>query len=196
MPFTGGVDLSRTNFASVYRKETQTAEPGYYAVTLDDNRAKVEIAAAKHSAIYRIAYQGGDAPRLFVDLQHGTSTGPLKNPAQRVISCELRREGTIRSSGPCARGCGSERTYHFALTFDRTIREWTDLPARDPREKARRFVLGFDLPAGGTLMAKFAISAKSEAGALKESRGGNPRLGFSPRSAREPAPPGTACFPG
>lgn len=167
MPFTGGVDLSRTNFASVYRKETQTAEPGYYAVTLDDNHAKVEIAAAKHSAIYRIAYQGGDAPRLFVDLQHGILNWTVKNPAQRVISCELRREGSDTIIGTVRTRMWVERTYHFTLTFDRAIREWTDLPARDPREKARRFVLGFDLPAGGTLLAKFAISAKSEAGALK-----------------------------
>ena len=69
MPFTGAVDLTRTNFASAYRKETQIAEPGYYAVTLDGNRANVRIAATHHAALYEIAYQGAETPRLFVDLQ-------------------------------------------------------------------------------------------------------------------------------
>jgi len=179
MPFTGGVDLSRTNFASAYRKETQTAEPGYYAVTLDDNHAKVEIAAAKHSAIYRIAYQGGGAPQLFVDLQYGILNWSVKDPAQRVISCAIRREGTDTIIGTVRTRMWVERTYHFALKFDHAIREWTDLPARDPREKARRFVLGFDLPAGGTLLTKLAISASSEAGALKNLEAEIPAWDFS-----------------
>ena len=36
MPFTGEFDHSRTNYTSRYRKETQQAKPGYYAVTLDE----------------------------------------------------------------------------------------------------------------------------------------------------------------
>lgn len=43
-PFTGAV--SRENYHSAYRKETQRAEPGYYAVTLADFGVDVELTAS------------------------------------------------------------------------------------------------------------------------------------------------------
>jgi len=161
MPFTGDVDLSRTNFASAYRKETQTATPGSYAVTLDDSRAKVEIAASKHSAIYRIDYLDDKTPRLFVDLQYGILNWGDKTGLNRVISCNVRREGDSTVVGTLTTKMWVTRTYHFALAFDRAIAGWDDFPKRDPREKGARFALGFDRAAGRPLMMKVALSANS-----------------------------------
>ena len=166
MPFTGDFDLARTNFVSAYRKETQTAEPGYYAVTLDDNQASVRIAVTPRAAIYEIGYQGKATPRLFVDLQHGMQNW-WRSPAERVLSCDVRQEGADTISGTLRTSMWITRTFAFTLKFDHPITAWTDLPFRDKREKGRRFVLGFDLPAGGTLKAKFSISAKDEAGAKR-----------------------------
>ncbi len=165
MPFTGAADMTRTNYASAYRKETQTAQPGYYAVTLDDSNARVQIAAERHSAIYRIDYSGHDAPGLFVDLQYGILNWTVKDPARRVLACDVRQEGDFAIAGTVETKMWVRRKYSFVLVFDRRITSWTELPKRDPTEKGRRFALGFDMSAGGTLMAKFAVSAKDEAGA-------------------------------
>ena len=148
MPFTGAVDLTRTNFASAYRKETQVAEPGYYAVTLDDNRADVRIAAAPHAAIYEIGYRGTGAPQLFVDLQYGILNWSMKTPDGRVLACDVRQEGDRTLVGTLTTKVWVERTYSFALTFDRAITARRELPKRAATEKAPRFVLSFDLPAG------------------------------------------------
>ena len=167
MPFTGAVDLTRTNFASAYRKETQTARPGFYEVTLHDNHAKVSIAAAKRAAIYEIGYLGADTPRLLADLQFGILNWTMKKPEDRVIACDVRQEGDRTLVGTVETKVWVRRTYSFVLTFDRAITGCQRLPARSEREKAPRFILSFDLPAGGTLKAKVAISSRSEAGARK-----------------------------
>ncbi len=167
MPFTGAVDLTRTNFASAYRKETQTAQPGFYQVTLDDNHAKVSVAAAPHSAIYEIAYQGSDTPRLFVDSQFGILNWTMKTPEGRVLYCDIRQEGDRTLVGTLRTRVWVERSYSFVLEFDHAITARQELPKRSDKEKATRFVLSFDLPAGGTLRARFAISAKSVSAARK-----------------------------
>ena len=167
MPFTGAVDLTRTNFASAYRKETQTATPGFYEVTLDDNHARVSIAAAKHSAIYEIAYQGDGAPRLFVDPQYGILNWSMKAPDGRVLACDVHQEGDRTLVGTLTTQVWVKRTYSFVLAFDHAITARQDLPKRAAKEKATRFVLSFDLPAGGTLKARFAISSTGEAGAKR-----------------------------
>ena len=167
MPFAGADDLTRTNFASAYRKETQTAEPGFYAVTLEDNHAKVQVAAAKHAAIYEIGYQGAETPRLFVDLQHGILNWTMKTVDGRVLVCDVRQDGDRSLVGTLTTKVWVKRTCSFVLTFDRAITDCRRLPPRSEKEKAPRFVLSFDLPAGGTLKAKVAISSRSETGAKR-----------------------------
>ena len=167
MPFTGAVDLTRTNFASAYRKETQTARPGFYEVTLDDSRARVSIAAAKHAAIYEIGYRGTGAPQLFVDLQYGILNWSMKTPDGRVLACDVRQEDDRTLVGTLTTKVWVERTYSFVLTFDRAIAARRELPKRAVTEKAPRYVLSFDLPAGGTLKAKVALSATDVAAAKR-----------------------------
>ena len=167
MPFAGSVDLMRTNYASSYRKVTQVAKPGYYAVQLDDNCARVRIAAARHSAMYEFDYSGDGTPRLFVDLQLGILNWTVKDPAKRVLGCDCRQEGPFTISGTVETKMWVRRKYAFRIVFDRAITSLDELPRRDEAEKGRRFVLGFDMPAGGRLRAKVAISSKDEAGAKR-----------------------------
>jgi len=67
MPFAGE---AKPDVSSAYRKGTQVAEPGYYAVTLDDCGVKLEATVSPRCAIYRLAYPKGEG-RLLVDCQHG-----------------------------------------------------------------------------------------------------------------------------
>ena len=167
MPFTGAADLTRTNFASAYRKETQTVRPGFYEVTLDDAKARVAIAAAKHSAIYQIDYFDSETPRLFVDLQYGILNWGDKTGLNRVLSCDVRREGDCTVVGTLETKMWVKRTYHFVLTFNRPIVEWTDYPIRRSEEKGRRFALGFKAAETAPLLMKIAISSRSIDGAKR-----------------------------
>ena len=146
-------------------KSEEVAEPGYYAVTLKDAAVRVEIAAAKHAAIYRFKSLDADLPRLLVDLQYGILNWSDKTGVDRVVSCEVRREGDCRIVGSMRTKMWVERVFHFVLDFNRPIAAWEDLPKRDERERGRRFVLSFDGKDEGPLMMKFGISANSVAAA-------------------------------
>ena len=64
MPFTGASE--RENYHSAYKKETQTAKPGYYAVTLADFGVDVELTASPRVAFHRYSYQQPAPARLLV----------------------------------------------------------------------------------------------------------------------------------
>ena len=148
-----------------YAKSEEVAEPGYYAVTLKDAAVRVEVAAAKHSAIYRFNPLDGETPRLFVDLQYGILNWGDKTGVNRVISCDVRKDGDRGIVGTLKTRMWVTRTFHFAMEFDRPIAGWEDCPNRDEREKGRRFVLSFADGKDKLLGMKFGISARSVAAA-------------------------------
>ena len=161
MPYTGDCDLARTNYTSVYRKETQSAQPGYYAVTLDDNNARVETTVSHRAAIYRIKYMGDKTPRLFADLQYGILNWDPKGGERRVRECVVEQDGPRSFSGRLRTFIWVEREVCFAVEFDHDVTGVEQLPQRLPSEKAPRGILTFDLPAGGTLKMKVAFSTVS-----------------------------------
>ena len=63
----------RTDFRSIYRKETEVASPGYYSVELITHKVKVELTALKHIAYHRYTYDQKEKAHLLIDLQYGVS---------------------------------------------------------------------------------------------------------------------------
>ena len=154
-PFTG---TGGTNdFRSVFRKETETAKPGYYAVTLDDFGVQAEVTATHHASIYRFVYSKGGTAKLLVDCQYGIGGDAFK----QILASDVRLDGRTGIAGTVRRRCWVERTYAFAVQFDRPFASVTKLPPRHPAEKAPRYVFTFDVPAGGTLMVKVGLSAEN-----------------------------------
>jgi predicted alpha-1,2-mannosidase len=154
-PFTG---TGGTNdFRSVFRKETETAKPGYYAVTLDDFGVQAEVTATHHATIYRFVYGKGGPAKLLVDCQYGIGGDAFK----QIIASDVRLDGRMGIAGTVRRRCWVDRTYAFAVQFDRPFASVTKLPPRHPAEKAPRYVFTFDVPAGGTLMVKVGLSAEN-----------------------------------
>ncbi|HEX4263227.1 MAG TPA: GH92 family glycosyl hydrolase [Verrucomicrobiae bacterium] len=83
MPTTGplkterGVNGSEDGYRSRFRHETEVAQAGYYAVTLDDYHIRAEAAAAPHAGILRFTFPQADQSRIQIDLARrigGTST--------------------------------------------------------------------------------------------------------------------------
>ncbi len=163
-PFTG---TGGTNdFRSVFRKETETAKPGYYAVTLDDFGVQAEVTVTHHASIYRFTYGnmgsrhpggGNRTAKLLVDCQYGIGGDAFK----QILASDVRLDGRTGIAGTVRRRCWVDRTYAFAVQFDRPFASVTKLPPRHPAEKAPRYVFTFDVPEGGTLMVKVGLSAEN-----------------------------------
>jgi len=83
MPTTGnlhtgrGVDGGGDGYRSRFRHETETAQAGYYAVTLDDYHIRAEATAAPHAGLLRFTFPKSQQARIQIDLagaSGGTST--------------------------------------------------------------------------------------------------------------------------
>ena len=83
MPTTGqlkterGVNGSEDGFRSRFHHETEIAQAGYYAVTLDDYGVRAEMTAAPRAGILRFTFPQSDQSRIQIDLARrigGTST--------------------------------------------------------------------------------------------------------------------------
>ncbi|MBQ3289374.1 MAG: GH92 family glycosyl hydrolase [Kiritimatiellae bacterium] len=140
---------SNSNFA---QKLSEVAEPGYYAVTLDGG-IKVEIAAAEHSAIYRIT--GNEELRLLVDCAYGIGG---KDFAKTITASDVRLIGKSGLSGKNHRRQWVERDYSFVVKFGRECAAVEELP-KQKGVVAPQYVFDFDAGESPLLM-KVALSAE------------------------------------
>ena len=159
MPFAGE---AKPDVSSAYRKETQVAEPGYYAVTLDDCGVKLEATVSPRCAIYRLAYPKGEG-RLLVDCQHGIGW----DLATSIVSCDARAEGDRRIVGTTRRRGWVDRLYSYVIEFDRPFTACETLPKAADGEKAPRFALRFDLSDGTPLHVRIGYSTVDVDGARR-----------------------------
>jgi len=147
------------DFASAYDKASETAEVGYYAVTLADNNVRVELTAAPRMALHRYRFDAGGSVWVLVDLQHGLRflDGPRVTGSEAKV-LEDAVEGWVTSKN------WTERTVAFHVKFDHPIAETEVLP-RQPGDMADRFLLRFDLGQGRELQARVGLSSVDVDGA-------------------------------
>ncbi len=135
-----------------FDKASETAEPGYYAVTLDGG-VRVEIAAAEHSAIYRIT--GNDKRRLLVDCAYGIGR---KNYAKTITASAVKLIGKSGLWGKNHRRQWVERDYSFVVKFSRECAAVEELP-KPEGVVAPQYVFDFD-SSDSPLLIKVALSAE------------------------------------
>jgi predicted alpha-1,2-mannosidase len=150
-----------SDFASGYAKQTESAHPGYYAVTLRELGVKVELTAMQRVALHRYTFARPGRVQVLVDLQHGLVYGQ----GPRVVRAEATIEGAEVSGTVHTRGW-VEREASFVLRFDQAPVRVTTLPAR-AGEQAPRWLLDFDLGTGRVLQARVALSTVDVAGARR-----------------------------
>ena len=160
MPFSGAAS---PDVSSAFRKDTQTCECGYYAVTLDDCGVRAEATCSPHCAVYRFAYPKGEGS-LLVDCQWGIGG---KDYAKTILSCDARLEGDRRIVGTTHRRHWVTRQYSYVVEFDHPVAACERLAPLSPDEKGPRFALKFDLSDGAPLMAKVGYSLVGVDGAGK-----------------------------
>lgn len=162
-PFAGEV---REDLSSTFDKSTEQATPGYYAVELTDNEVSVEITTSPRVAFHRYTYTKAEekAANVLADFQSGLVWSADRFHTH-VLDHEVQFESDRIITGYTRRREWVERTYYFVIEFDHPILSAQELPLRDPREKASRHVLQFDLEEGDVLQMKVAISTTGVEGA-------------------------------
>jgi predicted alpha-1,2-mannosidase len=121
MPAVGTVESLITNggVRSPYVKASETAAPGYYAVTLSRPNVRAEMAATRRGAHHRYTFLGAPADgnaRVVLDLAHAMLSTSIKE-AQLTVNGDTLEGYTTpsgRFSGPSA---GGLKTY-FSIQFD------------------------------------------------------------------------------
>ena len=183
MPFSSD-DPGEGTPRAEYDKASETASPGYYAVTLRKDGIRVEATAAPHAALWRFTYREGTPVRLIVDPAHGISRNPWEATNHVQWSAVRLGEDGRSISGTIRTRRWVDRLFSFRIEFDRG---WTAVETRWPEPwRTPRYALTFG--DGPALMAKIAISGVDAAGAAKNLAAEIPGWDFAAvRSAAEKA---------
>ncbi len=120
-PIAGEVRLEPgepgTGYASRFRHETEIAQPGYYAVTLDDYGIRAELTATTRVGVHRYAFPANREASLLLDLRSSIYNYPGKVLWSRV---RLRAGGTITGMRE-TRGWAPGRQLYFAMRFSAPV---------------------------------------------------------------------------
>jgi predicted alpha-1,2-mannosidase len=201
MPIAGEVKLERgspaqpgSGYTSRFSHTSEVAEPGYYAVTLEDYAVRAELTAGARVGMHRYRFPADRPAHVLIDLRTSLYDYPGKVLWSRL---RLRGDGSVTGYRE-TRGWAPGRQLYFALRFSRPISAHefhdteTDVPykgfpppgARQPRERAqlegRQLVGAFDFAdaSGQVLLVKVAISSVSEENALANLEAGAPGWDF------------------
>ena len=174
MPMTGDKPLkpgdekdTTTGYRSKFRKETQSAEPGYYAVTLDDYNVRAELTATTRTGMHRYTYPADSAPLIAFDLNYFLRNQSNKKLYVRIISA-TEIEGT-----KITQGWSPHQEVHFYARFAKPFhyriqKDDKYVDGVDPIEgKNIRLLLSFAAGTEKVVLAQVAISSVDTAGARK-----------------------------
>src|SRR3954451_7219501 len=107
MPTTGAPSSDTNENASLFDHASEVAEPGYYAVTLDDYNTRVELTSALRASMARITFPSTAQANLIFDPARsisGTGSGQIESTSDHTI------RGWAKSP--------DNYTVYFAAAFD------------------------------------------------------------------------------
>lgn len=178
----GDPDQPRSGYTSRFRHATETAQPGYYAVTLDDHQVRAELTASARVGMHRYTFPAGKPGHIVLDLRTSMYDYPGKISWSRL---RVRLDGTVTGFRE-TRGWAPGRQLYLAVRFSQPFtghqlhNTEQDIPykgfpppgEKDPRQRAqiegRQLVAAFDVApaAGQPVLVKVAISPVSEDNAI------------------------------
>ena len=135
--------------ASPYEHATETARPGYYAVTLARYATRVELTATPRAAMMRITYPAGQQANLLAEVSQSIHGG---QPGAVTVVGDHELQGWTKSDV-------GYRVY-FAASFDHRI------GAHGPLNGGPDTYLTFDTASSPTVTMRVAISYVDQQGAL------------------------------
>jgi len=150
-------------YGSTFRKSTERAAPGYYAVTLDRGPIGVELTATARTGMHRYTFPEGDA-WVLIDLQHRDE---VIESSLRVVS-DREIEGLRRS-----RGWARDQRVYFVARFSKPFTALLALDdtarpgLRDASSTDVQAALRFRTRAGERVIVMVGISAVDVDGARR-----------------------------
>jgi predicted alpha-1,2-mannosidase len=102
-------------YRSAFRKETETASPGYYKVFLDDPGITAEMTASTRTGFHQYTFPETDSAHIILDLIHGIYNYGGKNLLAylRVVNDTMVQGYRVTS------GWGRTRYIYFTIVFSR-----------------------------------------------------------------------------
>jgi predicted alpha-1,2-mannosidase len=188
MPSTGELKLnpgnkfqSRSGYRSFFRKETETAYPGYYSVFLDDYEVFAELTATERTGFHQYTFPESDNSHIILDLFHG-----IYNYEGKPLWASIRIENdTLITGWRITNGWARTRFLYFAMIISKPVDEYGFQQDEQPVYRGfwRRFnqlknfpefagrkikmFLNYRTAKNEKIKIKFAISSVSTEGALK-----------------------------
>ncbi|SFD14765.1 GH92 family glycosyl hydrolase [Massilia yuzhufengensis] len=188
MPYSGDTKLEpgyperpHSGYRSRFSHLEEKAEPGYYAVRLQDNEVDVELTASERVGLHRYRFAKDAPAKVILDLRSSIYDYGSKNLWSRL----RLRDATTMTGMRETRGWAPGRQLYFAVKFSRPISapqlhnreeaiEYRGFaaPGKTPADKvvvegkALVAALEFGVPADGALLVKVALSPVSEDSAL------------------------------
>lgn len=172
-PFSG--------YRSRFSHEQERAEPGYYAVRLQDNEVDVELTASERVGLHRYRFRKDATAKVVLDLRSSIYDYGSKNLWSRLRVVDATTLTGMRET----RGWAPGRRLYFAVKFSRPMSarqlhnreeaiEYRGFapPGKTPADKvlvegkALMAALEFGTPPDGALLVKVALSPVSEDNAL------------------------------
>ncbi len=188
MPTTGNLQLNpgtaqnpESGYRSRFSHETEKASVGYYSVMLDDYKIKAELTTTERVGFHRYTFPESKQANIILDMVSG-----IYNYDGKVVWSSVRVENdTLVTGYRQTQGWARERTMYFAMVFSKPIRNYgcrdeakvvyndfyrkfnttKDFPEMSGRKLKTYF--SFDTKTGEQILVKFALSAVSTEGALK-----------------------------
>ena len=173
MPTVGDVHLTaktgevtgdtKTGYASRFSHRNEIAQPGYYAVKLEDDNVLAELTTTKRVGVHRYTYPTTEEANIIIDLAH----------RDKVIDSELKVTGGRTVEGwRRSEAWAKNQIVYFAIEFSKPFTSYgiavNDQIVPDLKEVRRPNVKAFfrfDTRHDTRVMAKVALSSVSVAGA-------------------------------
>lgn len=189
MPIAGEAKLERgdtakpgSGYHSRFRHDDEVAQPGYYAVTLDDYKVRAELTAGERVGVHRYSFPKGKPAHVLVDLRTSMYDYPGKTLWSRL---RVRADGTVTGFRE-TRGWAPGRQLYFAMRFSKPLSGHVlhdteqnvaykgfpppgeKAPAERAQIEGRELVAVFDFAQaqGAQLVVKVSISPVSEDSAI------------------------------
>jgi predicted alpha-1,2-mannosidase len=177
---SGTADQPEAGYRSRFSHTTETAQPGYYEVMLDDYRIKAQLTATERVGVHRYTYPAGEKQQLILDLIHG-----IYNYDGKTLWANLRVENdTLLTGYRITNGWARVNYTYFAISFSSPVTHywyeekekpkyagfWRKFSTEDFPEIGGRKIVAcfeFDPPASSVLEVRVALSAVGTDGALR-----------------------------
>lgn len=161
--FNNGAN-GQAGYRSLFKKSTESAHAGYYAVHLDDHDIQVELTATERAGFHQYHFNRKGKANLIVDLTHRDET----------LDAGLRWVSPTEIEGyRISKAWAEEQHVYFVAQFSEPIIDYTldgavaDLSSQTYQNVSIKAAFHFELPNHRKLLLKVGISAVDIEGARR-----------------------------